>query len=124
MYLILGTGTAAALGLAYHLLAHRKTPEQVERERRVHISENGRITDGTVIDVSEISSNGRGSLQLLIYHYDVAGVTYECSQDITQLRHVVDLHSCKLGVPASVKYDPQNPGNSIVVAEGWTGLRS
>ncbi len=124
MYLILGTGTAAALGLAYHLLAHRKTPEQVERERRVHISENGRITDGTVIDVSEISANGHGSLQLLIYQYDVAGVTYECSQDITQLRHIVDLHSCKLGVPASVKYDPQNPGNSIVVAEGWTGLRS
>ncbi len=124
MYLILGTGTAAALGLAYHLLAHRKTPEQVERERRVHISENGRITDGTVIDVSEISANGHGSLQLLIYQYDVAGVTYECSQDVTQLRHIVDLHSCKLGVPASVKYDPQNPGNSIVVAEGWTGLRS
>ena len=123
MYLILGSGTAAALGLAYHLLAHRKTPEQVERERRVHISENGRITDGTVIDVSEISSNGHGSLQLLIYQYDVAGVTYECSQDITQLRHIVDLHSCKLGVPASVKYDPQNPGNSIVVAEGWTGMR-
>lgn len=123
MYLILGTGTAAALGLAYHLLAHRKTPEQRERERRTHISENGRITDGTVIDVSEMSANGHGSLQLLIYQYDVAGVTYECSQDVTQLRHVVDLHSCKLGVPASVKYDPQNPGNSIVVAEGWTGLR-
>jgi hypothetical protein len=60
---------------------------------------------------------------LVIYTYDVSGVTYEASQDVTNLRHVVDLHACRIGLPASVKYDPQNPGNSIVVGEGWTGLR-
>jgi hypothetical protein len=35
----------------------------------------------------------------------------------------VDVYSCRLGLATSVKYDTQNPGDSIVVAEGWTGLR-
>ena len=60
---------------------------------------------------------------LLIYHYDVAGVSYEASQEITYLRQFVNLHSCRLGLPTSVKYDPHNPGNSIVVSESWFGLR-
>ena len=42
---------------------------------------------------------------------------------ITHLRHLVDLHSCKLGLPVSIRYDPANPGNSIVISENWTGLR-
>jgi len=116
---------AAALSLAVVGWARRrrKTPEQRERERRLRISGTGRITDGTVTDVSEMKLNGSGELQLLIYQYDVAGVSYEASQDVTHLRHLVDLHTCRLGLPASIKYDPTNPGNSIVVAENWTGLR-
>jgi hypothetical protein len=96
----------------------RKTPEEREQERRLQILNSGRITDGTVLDTNESDD-----AQLVIYTYDVSGVTYEASQDVTNLRHVVDLHACRIGLPASVKYDPQNPGNSIVVGEGWTGLR-
>jgi len=117
----------AAAGLTFALSAwsrsRRKTPEQRERERRMRISETGRITDGTVIDVNEIKMNGSGDMQLLIFQYDVAGVSYEASQDVTHLRHLVDLHTCRVGLPASIKYDPTNPGNSIVIAENWTGLR-
>ena len=102
----------------------RKTPEQIEAERRARINEIGRITDGTVIDVSEVPANGRGDLQMLIYQYDVAGVSYEASQDVTALRHRVDLHSCRVGLMTSIKYDPSNPGNSIVIAEQWSGLRN
>ena len=83
----------------------------------------GRITDGTVLDVHEAPGEHCVTQQLLVYRYDVAGVSYEASQDVTHLRHLVDLHSCRIGLPASVKYDAQNPGNSIVIAEGWTGLR-
>ena len=60
---------------------------------------------------------------VLIYKYDVAGVSYECSQDVTYLRHWVNLQSCRLGVHTSVKYAPQNPANSLVVSENWMGLR-
>ena len=118
-------GAAALAGIAAYAFARmrRKTPEQREMERRLRIAQNGRITDGTVIDVSELGVNGSGALQLLIYQYDVAGVSYQAAQDVTNLRHYVDLHTCRIGVPASVKYDPQNPGNSIVISESWSGLR-
>jgi hypothetical protein len=124
------TGVAAAAlllllgaGVAYWLRRRRKTPEQLERERRQRLNAMGRITDGTVLDVHEAPGERGATQQLLVYRYDVAGVSYEASQDVTHLRHLVDLHSCRIGLPASVKYDAQNPGNSIVIAEGWTGLR-
>lgn len=120
--------TIAAIGLLGGAVAwarsRRKTPEQVEQERRLRISEIGRITDGTVTDVSEVAMSSSGEIQLLIYQYDVSGVTYAASQDVTNLRHMVDLHSCRAGLMSSIKYDPANPGNSIVIAENWTGLRS
>ena len=121
--MLLGGGAALAIAAGYALRRKKKTPEELEKERRDWINSIGRITDGTVIDVNEISSTGDGSAQMLIYQYDVAGVSYEASQDVTYLRQLINLHSCRLGVPTSVKYDPHNPGNSIVVSEGWTGLR-
>lgn len=119
---LFGAAAVLAAGSLYWALRQHKTPEQVEQERRARLNMFGRITDGTVIDVNEVASNGQPGMQLLIYQYDVAGVQYECSQDVTYLRHRVDLHSCKLGIPTSVKYDPQNPGDSIVVSEEWIGL--
>jgi hypothetical protein len=117
-------GGAVALG-AYALLRRKsKGPDELERERRVLLDGVGRITDGTVIDVQELGpQNGHRAATLLIYKYDVAGVSYECSQDVTHLRHWINLHSCRLGLPTSVKYDPHNPGNSLVVSESWMGLR-
>ena len=122
-FAILG-GAGLFLAAAAWSRSRRKTPDQLELERRKRISEVGRITDGTVIDVNEMQTKGSGELQLLIYHYDVAGVSYEASQDVSSLRHMVDLHSCRAGLMTSIKYDPNNPGNSIVIAENWTGLRN
>ncbi len=122
-YSIVG-GALLAGGMALWLVrGRRKTPEQRERERRDYLQRVGRIIDGTVIDVAEISQED-GSHQLLIYNYDVAGVAYEASQDVTHLRQHIDMHTCRIGLPASIKYDPQSPGNSMVIAEGWSGLRS
>jgi hypothetical protein len=121
--LVLG---AIGLALASYALLRRKpkTADDVERERRAWLNTVGRITDGTVIDVQELAaaSNHHAAI-MLIYKYDVAGVSYECSQDVTYLRHWINLHSCRLGLHTSVKYDPQNPGNSLVVSENWMGLR-
>jgi hypothetical protein len=116
---------AAALLAAYAMLRRKpKTPVEIERERRTWLEGTGRITDGTVIDVQELeAAKNHHAAIMLIYKYDVAGVSYECSQDVTYLRHWINLHSCRLGVHTSVKYDPQNPGNSLVVSERWMGLR-
>lgn len=127
-HIVLAGATALAAALAYWLYRRRKTPEERERERRLWLASNGRIIDGTIIDVCELPSSSahrkkKSVSQMLIFHYDVAGVTYEASQDVTHLQGYVDPKNCRIGVPASVRYDPQNPGNSIVVAETWTGLR-
>ena len=116
-------GGAAIVFAAYFLLRKKpKSPEELEKKRREWLDNVGRITDGTVIDVQEVPVDGRNST-MLIYQYDVAGVSYEASQDVTYLRQWVNLHSCRLGLPTSVRYDPQNPGNSLVVSERWMGLR-
>jgi len=125
LYPILAFGATAAI-VGYALLSRKpkKTAEQIERDRRTQLTLGGRIIDGNVIDVLELeeSESGRQTL-LLIYTYDVAGVTYEAPQDVTHLRQFIDLYSCRLGLPASVKYDPHNPGDSLVISETWSGLR-
>ena len=120
LYISVATLGLAALGGAALWRKRRKTPEQRERARRQRLVGIGRITDGTILDVHEVLADAS---VLLVYRYDVRGVSYEASQDVTHLRQYLDLHSCRIGVPAAVKYDPQNPGNSIVISEGWTGLR-
>ena len=122
---MLAIGASAAL-LGYAVLSRRskKTPEQLEYERRTDLTQGGRIIDGNIIDVHELEDDETGrQMILLIYSYDVAGVTYEASQDVTHLRQFIDMYSCRLGLPASVRYDPHNPGDSIVISETWSGLR-
>ena len=116
---------AATVLVAAYLLLRRKpkTAEDLERERRAWLDRIGRITDGTVIDVQEMPGTRERPSTFLIYQYDVAGVSYEASQDVTYLRQFINLHSCRLGLPTSVRFDPQNPGNSIVLSERWMGLR-
>ena len=117
-------GGAGALLAAYYLFRPKpKSADDLERERREWLDNVGRITDGTVIDVQEITPNGHHAATMLIFKYDVAGVSYEASQDVTYLRQWINLHSCRLGLHTSVKYDPHNPGNSMVISESWVGLR-
>ncbi|MGA7380982.1 MAG: DUF3592 domain-containing protein [Terriglobales bacterium] len=121
---VMAVGGCAALFAAYFLLRRKPPrPEDIERQRREWLDRVGRITDGTVIDVQELPREEHKQSVLLIFQYDVAGVSYEASQDVTYLRQFINLHSCRLGLPTSVRYDPQNPGNSIVVSERWMGLR-
>jgi len=60
---------------------------------------------------------------LLIYSYAVRGVEYTASQDISRLKAYLPADLAWPG-HLSVKYDPRNPANSIVVSEVWTGLQS
>ena len=125
LYPILAFGATAAI-VGYALLSRKdkKSSDELERERRRDLTLGGRIIDGNVMDVLELEDDATGQqMILLVYTYDVAGVTYEASQDVTHLRQFIDLYSCRLGLPTSVKYDPHNPGDSIVISETWSGLR-
>ena len=63
-----------------------------------------------------------GLPKLLYYTYSISGVTYETAQDITGLEEQLHLDRVAAGQTASVKYDPSNPSNSILLADDWSGL--
>ncbi len=134
-------GTASVAGVAAYVFTRRKpTAEEIERERRDVLARSGRITDGTIMDTmimdtmvtearmeynaSQVSMQGDDAIptpQIIVYNYRIAGVTYECAQDVTGLADHV--HGIRTDLPIQVRYSPRNPANSIVVAESWSGLR-
>jgi hypothetical protein len=63
-----------------------------------------------------------GLPKLLYYTYSISGVTYETAQDIGGLEEQLHLDRVAAGQTASVKYDPSNPSNSILLADDWSGL--
>jgi hypothetical protein len=118
-------------------------PEDEERRRRSQLNQVGRIVEGLVVELVEsqtpvtaasgserLSSRkasasglgGSGLRRLVRYSYSIAGVTYETAQDVTGLEERLCLERIASGQPASVKYDPSNPSNSILVADDWSGL--
>jgi hypothetical protein len=68
------------------------------------------------------SSASSGIQNLIYYTYSISGVTYETAQDITGLEERLHLSRVAAGQVASVKYDPSNPSNSILLADDWSGL--
>jgi hypothetical protein len=116
-------------------------PEDEERRRRSQLNQVGRIVEGLVVELVESqgppapnsvgASRGKRALvepagnrlrRLVRYSYSIAGVTYETAQDVTGLEERLCLERLAAGQPASVKYDPSNPSNSILVADDWSGL--
>ncbi len=120
-----GLAAGAALGAlaVWLLLRKRPTASELERERRRFLAQSGRLVDGMLLDVAEVPTEDARTVTMLIYSYRIGGVDYECSQDLTDIRSVVDSGQVRAGFPCSVRYQPGNPQNSIVVAESWTGLR-
>ena len=120
-----GLAGGVALGaFAVWLLLHKRpSAEAMERERRRFLVQSGRLVDGMLLDVCEVEATDGRTLTMLLYSYRIGGVDYECSQDLTDIRGVVDSGQVRAGFPCSVRYQPGNPQNSIVVAESWTGLR-
>jgi hypothetical protein len=121
-----GLASAAGLGAAIVWLFIRKRPteEELEQRRRLFLVQSGRISDGMLLDISELTGHDGRDLTMLLFSYRIGGVDYECSQDITAMRSIVDPAAVRVGFPCSVRYQPGNPQNSIVVAEGWSGLHA
>jgi hypothetical protein len=119
--------SALLVGAAVMALSRREeSADELERERRNFLVKSGRIIDATVIDISDLSPEETGrpmGMQLILYKYEISGVVYEASQEVTLLKHLVNIYDCRLGFPASVRYDPHNPTNSLIIAESWSGLR-
>ncbi len=133
----------AVLAITGFILWLRRKPEdaaEIERQRRAYLNRVGRIVEGQVLEVVDHVRDSRDSKpsglfnkrpvvasanskqKLLYYTYSISGVTYETAQDITGLEEQAHLGKVIAGQPASVKYDPSNPSNSILLADDWSGL--
>ena len=130
---VIGTVAASVLciggAITYLVLRRRPTAEEIERDRRAELVRSGRIMDGTILDISEFETASAGTgeradIHFILYKYEIGGVEYESSQDVSALRDHVNPAELRLGFPCSVRYDIHRPENSIVVAENWSGLRT
>ena len=135
-----GAAIAAIAMIAYAFFRPAEDPEEIERKRRLHLNQIGRIAEGQVVELvahaPEPGEKSKGLFnsrskplanlrprQLVSYSYAISGVTYQTAQDITGLESQVRLDRLVAGQPASIKYDPSNPTDSILVADDWSGLR-
>ena len=104
-----------ALLAMWRAVRSRLTPERREQRRRFDINLNGRLGDALLTECHE---------NTLYYTYEVRGVHYTASQDISALREQLPDAPERLGGMVNMKYAAQNPANSILVCEEWTGLRA
>lgn len=112
------------VGTVFYLRRKRPTEEELERGRRKKLAQFGRLIDGMLLDIREITTEDGRALTMLEYSYRSGGVDYECSQDITSLLKTIDTSKFRAGFPCTVRYETGKPQNSIVLAESWSGLRS
>jgi len=135
-----GAAIAAIAMIAYAFFRPAEEPEDAERRRRLHLNQIVRIAKGQVVELAEhpaeqfddrkklFASRARPLVDarprhLVMYSYAISGVTYHTAQDITGLEGQIRFERLVAGQPASVKYDPSNPSDSILVADDWSGLR-
>ena len=99
----------------------RKSPEEIERLRRLEVNACGRIASARILELAEPRAGGPTGPTLL-YEYEVAGVTYEAAQNLSALPDIAAAAPFLPGQTASVKYDPKQPTNSILACEAWSGI--
>ena len=128
-------------GILSWWLRRPRDPREVERRRRAYLNQVGRIVEGHIMEITEtpprettsasssrlrrktdVPTDGDGKRSLVVYSYSIRGVTYETAQDVTGMEERACLEKIVAGQPASVKYDPANPSNSILIADDWSGL--
>jgi hypothetical protein len=112
---LLGAASIGLIGLGVYLFSRmRRNPRDREKRRRLLVNQQGRLGDATITEVSE---------NTIYYEYSVRGVLYAASQDLEDLREQIPSDLERLIGPVSLKYSSNNPANSIILCEEWSGLR-
>jgi hypothetical protein len=121
---IAGTAASALAGVwAWKTVRRwrRKSPDELERLRRLGVNACGRIIPGRIVELADPVADGPAG-PILLYDYEVAGVTYEAAQDLSALPEIAAAAPFLPGQTTSVKYDPKQPTNSIIACEAWCGI--
>jgi len=108
----LAIGVAAGLVIVAAAMVLGRRPSPAARERKRRLTVNAKAEWGaTVVDF-------RGDE--LFYSYTVRGAQYTAAQDISDVRDRLPSDAAGILGAATVKYDPANPANSILVSEEWS----
>jgi hypothetical protein len=87
----------------------KKKTGDPEAERRRTLLQHGRITDGTILE-----GNPDGSIDVVSYVYFALGSDYESVERLTP-EQLSKPHQYAPGAKVAVRFDPRQPGNSILV---------
>ncbi len=88
----------------------KKTEDDAGRVAR--LLRTGRIAEGTVFDISGDDSPDADAQ--IFYTYSIGGMDYESSQLLSEEQRQ-EKSNYKPGTRITVRYDPRQPGNSVVV---------
>jgi hypothetical protein len=88
----------------------KRKPEVSDAERVTALSKIGRITDGVIIDCEPTANGG----EVVFYVYTLNGVDFESSELLSEEK-MRDPLKYAPGAKVSVRYDPKNQGNSMLV---------
>ena len=95
--------------MAFFDFLKKKKRQEADSARRRHLLENGRITDGRIIDTF-VDNRGR---EIAFYLYTLNGVDFESSEILTEEQRRDPLKYAP-GAKVGVRYDPRNQGNSML----------
>jgi len=116
MLAVAGGAAVVALGAwgVHRYIKGRPSAAELERRRRTHLHTRGKMGDANLLEYRD---------HMVVYSYAIGGVEYMASQDLSDLLPKLPEDRWSAIGPASIKYDPRNPANSIVLSEEWSGLR-
>lgn len=96
------------------LRVRQGSPEKREQRRRAFLNRTGRLGDAFITDTTD---------SVIFYEYSVHGVQYTASQDVSAVLNRLPAPVERLIGVAHLKYATNNPANSILICEEWSGLR-
>ena len=92
----------------------RRSPQERERSRRLAVNRMGRLGEAVVVEMQGDN---------VYYSYTVRGVSYHAAQDVSTLKEFLPEEPDRMIGPARLKYALDNPANSILMCEDWSGVR-
>lgn len=105
----------ALSALLYRQVRVRRDPIRRERRRRQEVYLTGRLVEGMVLDLDD---------SCVHYCYTVNSVPYSTAQDFSTLEQYLPADRNSMIGEVRVKFAHNNPANSIVICEFWSGFRA
>ena len=111
---LLAATSAGLLALGIVIIFRvRRDPGEREKRRRLFVSRRGRMCEAFITEASA---------DIIHFSYSISGVEYTASQEVRELAHLLPAKPEALIGLVYMKYLANNPANSVLMSEEWSGL--